>query len=84
MVAILRVRTMGEVVTATREGLLRGSTTASRRERTGMRGRGEGMTTREEPQGHFCPFDCLSFLFFAIYFNQYQWCYVIGVDGGFV
>ena len=28
---------------------------------------------------------CLFFYsFFAIYFNQYQWCYIIGVDGGFV
>ena len=51
--------------------------------RTGMRGRREGMTTREEQQGHFCPFDRLSF-FFAVYFNQYQRCYIIGVDGGFV
>ena len=31
--------------------------------RTGMRGQGEGTTTREGPQGHFCPFDRLSFLF---------------------
>ena len=31
--------------------------------RIGMRGRREGMTTREEPQGHFCPFDRLSFFF---------------------
>ena len=29
--------------------------------RTGMRGQEEGTTTREGPQGHFCPFDRLSF-----------------------